>query len=306
MDMKIVPYAPRFENDIRLLDDNSVQGNRVKIRMNKPTIHSRAEVFEDHHTILAKSDNDIVGYMTGAKTVLRINDTDHEVFVGFDAKVRSDQRNKGVFKTLTTHLFEYYAGRGIKYGMITTKSNNKSIRSIVFNQFIKSWSIGFVYLTLPTSRHLKHLKPGKGPKLSIGCVDPGVEQEREYCRIFDGFKIFNTYKLYQLQILEIPFFLRKGIRAANWFFGTPRYPTTDRPMKIASLYDIHNLQVGEFNAAMRELQSEGIEYLNVCCTKGDYVYNTLKPLSIFRYDYNLVATLELDPKDQIKFDVRCL
>lgn len=304
--MKIVPYSPEYEKDINLLDAESIQGGVVKIRMNKPAIHSRAEAFEDHHTILAKVDDEIAGYMSGAKTLLTINNLEHEVFVGFDAKVKAGHRNKGVFKTLTTNLMDYYSRKGVQHAMITTKANNKSINSIVRKQFVRCWSRKFMYLTLPTSGRVKKIKSGSARKLSIEYHQQGRAQVQEFCRCFKGFNIFNTYKLYQLQILEIPYFLEKLVQGANWFYGKQRYPTPDRPMKIASLYNIQNLQLNEFNSAMEKLQSEGIEYLNVCCCEGDSVYNTLKPLTISRYPYYLVSTLEMDPEDKIKIDVRCL
>ena len=303
-DMNIVPYSSIYEKDIDLLDESSVQGNLVKMRMNKPCIHSRAAVFEDHHTILARVGDEIAGYMSGARTRLTINDTGHDVFVGFDAKVREAHQNKGIFKALSTHLMEYYAGRGVRNVMITTTANNRNIRSIVRKQFVRCWTRKFVYLTLPTSRRIKKLKPGSDPDFFIECAQQGPHQE--YVRHFNGFDIYNTYKLYQLEFLHIPLFLGTGIKVANWILGKPVYPTADRPMKMGTLFNIRDLDLVEFNTALEILYSQGVGYLNVCCTKGDYRYNTLKSAAISRYDYYVVSTLEMAPEDRIKIDVRCL
>lgn len=305
-EIEIVPFSPIHEKDIALLDAQSVQGNLVRMRMNKPSIHSRAEVFEDHHTILAQVGDEIVGYMSGAKTVLAINDLEHDVVVGFDAKIREDQRNKGIFKALSMHLMDYYANRDVSNVMITTKANNKSIRSIVQKQFIRCWTRKFVYLTLPTSRKIKRIKSGLDPKFSIGYPKRGNRHDSGYVSHFNGFDVYNTYRLYELELLEVPFLLRKGVELANWILGKPVYPTADMPMKMGTLFNIRDLDPGEFNVAMEKIHSQGVSYLNVCCTDGDYIYNTLKSRAISRYDYYLVSTLELTPDDRINIDVRCL
>ena len=305
MEINIVPFSPRYEHDVAQLDASSVQGNLVKMRMNKPWIHSRAAVFEDHHTILARVGGETVGYMSGAKTGLTLNGVPHEVCVGFDAKVGTAYRNKGIFKALSTHLMEYYAERGVRNVMITTKANNKSIRSIVHKQFVRCWTHKFVYLTLPTTRKIIKQRTGSEPKFSIEYQRPGT-QDPDYIRNFKGFEVYNTYKLYQLELIEMPFILEKAVQLANWFCRKPVYPTPEKPMKIGTLFNISDLEPEGYNRAMETLCHQGVGYVNVCCTEGDFIFNTLKKKAISRYDYYLVSTLELSPDDRIKIDVRCL
>ncbi|MGB5227689.1 MAG: hypothetical protein WBN55_05455 [Eudoraea sp.] len=306
MEAIILPYSNEYHNDIKLLDDKSVQGNLIQLRMHKPTIHSRAEIFKEYFTILTKVKDEVVGFMSGAKTLLVINDKKHDVFIGFDAKVREDHRNRGIFKSMITYMMDYYSEQDVMNAIITTKSNNKSINSIVRKQFVKSWYRKFVYLTIPTSRKVNAIRSGKEPSLFIDSFEDKKRQDLAYSRYFKGFDIFNTYKTYQLEILQIPYLLKKGIQLVNKFYSKPRYPDGSKSMKIATLYKVMDLELKELNIAMEILHSEGIDFLNICCSEGDYLYNTFKPISISRYDYYLVSTLKLTEQDQIKLDVRCL
>lgn len=306
MKASILDYSDKYHNDIKLLDENSVQGKWIQLRMKKPTIHARCDIFQENHTILTMIKNEIVGYMSAAKTFLVINDQKHEVFIGFDAKVRKDQRNKGIFKSMSTHMLDYYEQNGVMNAMITTKSNNKSINSVVRKQFVRSWYRKFVYLTIPTARKVNVIRTGKERSLFINSFENDKQNNLLYSRCFKGFGIFNTYKAYELEILKIPYLLKKSVQLANRLYGTARYPDGTKSMKMATLYDVTDLDLKELNIAMEILHSEGVHFLNICCSKGDFLYNTLKPIAISRYDYHLVSTIALSEQDKIKLDVRCL
>lgn len=306
MEASILNYSDEYHDDIKLLDENSVQGNWIQLRMKKPTIHARSNVFKEHNTILTLVKNEVVGYMSAAKTFLVINDKKHEVFIGFDAKVRKEHRNKGIFKSMTSHMLDYYKQNGVMNAMITTKSNNKSINSVVRKQFVRSWYRKFVYLTIPTSRKVNVIRTGKERSLFINSFVHDKQHDLSYARRFKGFSIFNTYKTYELEILKIPYLLKKSIQLTNRLYGTARFPDGTKPIKMATLFDVINLDLKELNIALEILHSEGIGFLNICCSKGDFLYNTLKPISISRYDYHLVSTIALSEQDKIKLDVRCL
>jgi len=75
---------------------------------------------------------------------------------------------------------------------------------------------------------------------------------------------------------------------------------------MAALFRFSEAQPVQLDSYLPALAQQGIDYLLVCCRRGDRLYQQLQPSSIYTYDYYLIGNHDFSQNQAITLDVRCL
>ncbi len=144
----------------------------------------------------------------------------------------------------------------------------------------------------------------KQPDLAKRLLDTGLS---DYVTEFSsGLKVWHTHKTYQLRIQEIHPLAQAGLSIMSLFKPFLRRTRKGYLLSFASLFAYSYEMLSEINEVLQALEKKGIDFLNVICSKGDPVYQLLKPLSVSEYLYAFVTDFPIPRDKMITVDVRCL
>jgi len=307
MQIKIQPYHAKYNQELIDLESEAVQGGFIKLKMVKPCIGARAMVFDQYQILIALTTyGKVAGMLSSAQTKIGINNKEYDVLIFFDARVGRRYRGNRIAHRMVQNSLVHYHRFNIDNYYVTLKSNNKRIANIIKADYRQVSWVEFTYLTVPTTSRIKEKSKGDNPQFGITMFNSSLGTSKQYCRHYKSLKVWNTYKMYTLEMSEIPFYINSTIKYLNKLRPSSKLPTNNHPIRMASLFNGDNFELADINEALKDLENDQVSYLNVCCRKGDILYNTFRPYSISGYNYKLVGSLKIKDNDLIKVDVRCL
>lgn len=304
MEVKFIPFDHSFNDQVEKLEKEAVQGSFIKLKMIKPSVDSRAKTFEKYQTIMAINNTQkLVGVASGSIAKMVLDDKIIEGIHFFDGRVGKKYRGNNIAYKMTREIIKLFEKKfgGIHFS--TIKVNNKNMHSILNKYYENADYVPFNYLVIPTNTKVSRLKEGKEVTFFPSLL---IEGFNDFLSNYSSFKIWQTYKTYHLQIVEAPPFFNFAIQVVNSLRPKKKLPLKNQNISMATMCNIGELQVNEVNEALEVLNKSGVTYLNVCCQKEDYIYNTFSRYAISNYPYLLVANFPLNTKRVIKLDVRCL
>jgi hypothetical protein len=312
MTIDIVPYENKYDEQIRVLEQDAIQGKSIQLEIIKNDFLDRAAVFEKYLPLLGLDAKGIpIATCIGARTKMIVNGHQFDAGVGFEVKVSRANRNKGVGKLLAISTYKkFFKPEGLSKNFITLKASNIPVIRLVAKTISHLWLYDFVYLTIPTKFRVTNFSAGDNKKklFSTTLFDPGELPASYYTMLDNDLGYFHTYKMYQLRIRRISFLYKLGIEIMRRIQPL-RYrsmPEIMKPFRFASLFNHHAGNIQGINLALEQLENTGIDYLMVCCRKNDSIYRMLNPLSINTYGYHILSDFPLSQKDEVTIDVRCL
>ncbi|MGI9532908.1 GNAT family N-acetyltransferase [Lutimonas sp.] len=304
-------YKAEHESGLLDLEHSTPQGKGVKLEMVRPEFLSRSKIFDRYDVFVALNQNrtEIIGVSAVSIVPLMIENIITDVGFGYDLKVAPPYQNRGIAKEFAKHLIDVYlADNGISEYFTTFKSSNETMTSVV--HFIsREWqAYNFIYLTVPTFKRVKYSNLALSDQLlSIEMLGNSEKLKKYIIETENGIKIWKTYSTYQLKIQDMTCFLNMGIKSINSFKSkTKKIPVTGDVLKFATLYHFNKSNIGSVNEALDVLQKRNIQYLNICCTKDDFVYKLFNPIAISRMPYSLLNTFGVTNGQRLSLDVRCL
>lgn len=308
----IVSFSEERNQDLLQFEKDIVQGGQIQLEIVKEHFLSRATVFRNFRVfIAADAQDDIIGTAIGAQTTIEINGEQIQAGFGFDAKVRPEQRNKGLGKNLAREMYrQFFTPNGLSRNYMTAKLNNAAVLKMISGMLSRVWIYDFTYLTIPASARMKpsFFSASGSDHFGVRLFDQQYVDNKYYTLFENGLGYFHSYKMYQLKIKKVKFVYKAGL----WFVRKcypsrfRNIPTEGEIMSFSVLYNHTIDNIMGINPLLEDLESKGIGYLLVCCKKGGAVYRSLKGISINSYDYNMVADFHLKENDRINIDARCL
>jgi len=311
MEVSIVPYRQSYDPAIEKLERKTRQGQQIKLKILKDHFLSRACVFSKYNTFLAINHQDrVIATAISAQTKIKINHKLHDCCIGFDVKVESKYRNHGIGRKLARQIIQLSKAEGIIRHMVTMKSSNIPVIRLLSKATTGLWFYSFVYLTIPTRKPLDNnkLNLAKQQQFKITLFDHKQMDTSFYATFPNGLACFFTHKLYRLQVDKISWFYKLGLHILK-LLKPSRYsqlPDENDEMNFATLFNHTGKNIENLNEVLSFLHKNNIQYLQVCCSKNDSIYQFLKLNSISTYSYTLVTDFQLSAKDQVTLDVRCL
>jgi len=307
MQIKLQSYHAKYNQELIDLESEAVQGGFIKLKMVKPCIRARAMVFDQYQILIALTTyGKVAGMLSTAQTKIGINNEEYDVLTFFDARVGRAFRGNRIAHRMVQNFLMHYNRFSIDDYFVTLKSNNKKITNIIKADYRHVSCVEFTYLTVPTTSRINRKSKGEEPIFCITKFNSSGGANSKYCRQYKSLEVWNTYKMYTLEMTEIPFYIDLTIKYFNRLRPSNKLPTKNHPIRTASLFNGDNFELADINEALKDLENDQVGYLNVCCRKGDLLYNTFKPYSISGYNYKLAGSLKIKKNDHIKMDVRCL
>lgn len=304
-------YKAEYESALLELERLTPQGKGVKLEMVRPDFLSRSKIFDKHFVFVAlnRTKKKIIGVAAVSIVPIKIDNRLTNVGFGYDLKVHPAYQNRGIAKDFAECLIDVYlADNEISEYFTTFKSSNKSMTSVV--QFIKrKWcTYEFFYLTIPTFKRVRFTEvEGEDQLLSIEMFGD-TDTLKDYCITTNSeLKVWKTYATYQLKIQAMPWSLNMGAKCINRFRAkSRRIPEKGDLLKFATLYGYNRSNIGSVNDVLEILQKRNIQYLNVCCIQGDFIYNLFDPVAVNKMSYSLLNTFGSANGQKLSLDVRCL
>ena len=307
----IIPFDQAFEEQAMELERLCPQGEKIKFEISRSNILSRAQVFKDYQAYLAIDDNKakVVGFAVVAVCPFIHNQDKIPAGIGFDMKVHPDYRQKGIARNLGKQLVDdFLAKKNIETYYFTLKKSNENIAKAA-KVIPREWTFyDFVYLTLPTNKKFTISVPDEDEQPLNVVLTKNEKSEADFILDFEsGLKLWKTYEIYQLRIQEWPWYMDLGVGIYNFLAASKkRYPNKKSRLKFATLFDFNTKNIVNINCAIERLNEMGIQFLNICCTKGDSIYKMLKPHAINILDYGMMSTGNIQSGSDLKMDVRCM
>ena len=311
-DIHIVPYSEDLHDGVMQMEKGITQGTTIQLEILKKHFLDRARVFEEFYANLAvNADNTIAGAAIGSKTMLTVNGSPFEAGFGFDAKVSTSLRKKGIGKLLAKDLYKsFFRPLGLTKCFMTAKLTNAPILKVVSRALRKVWLYQFVYLTIPTSTRIDKSKTVRkaSQQFNVQLFDNEKADSGYYTLNKNGLGFFHTWKVYTLRFKKINWFYKKGfnflkkVKPAKYKY----LPGEGEVLSFATLFNHSPATISGVNEILEQLEKQEIKYLLVCCRKNDCIYNYLETFSINTYKYWLVSDFSLNEQDNITIDVRCL
>lgn len=311
MNFCAVPYEEKYDEPLRNLERSIVQGKHVQLEMLKRHFLDRAQVFRAFAAfIVLTPERTPIASAIGARTTLEVNGVRFDAGVGFDVKVSPGYRKRGIGQVMSRTLFkEFFSPTGLERRFTTIKKSNFAIRNMLVRALNGSWFYDFVYLTIPVSKPIHPLlKRGSQQLFRVALFDEGEVASSSYTKKSSGLGYFNTFDMYQLRIKKISTVYQLGLRIWRILFASRhnQLPKCGDTLSFATLFNHTPKNILLINEILDELRGKGVGYLIVCCRRGDTIFETLKPHSIYTYGYFLVADFPLSNADAVTVDVRCL
>jgi hypothetical protein len=305
----IVPYTPEFEPALLKLERNSTQGSMIQLEMIRDNFLSRSIVFENYRVYLGLTENgELAGVTAGAIVPFERNGERENVGIGYDLKVAKKFRRQGLSKQFGSHLVnQYFLSEGIKDFFITLKTNNVQVAKAAYVIERKWHYYDFIYLTIPTYKRIKEQSEYSDNQLfKLGLFSDKEDLNKYFSRLDNGLGIWNTDLMYSIKLRKLHSLMKVFQKVGNIFSSKEKQiPGEGEILKFATLFDYNFDNFYAINEVLAKLQKANIQYLNVCCRKGDFVWDVLKPLAMNAYPYTALSTFNTNSTDKIKFDVRC-
>ena len=306
----IIPYAPEYEPALLNLEKKAVQGALIQLEMVRDHFLSRSVIFENYKIILGITNTgELAGAAAAAIVPVKCRDVLSKVGVGYDLKVAPRFRKQGLSKQFGKYLVEeYLRPEGIKDFMLTMKTNNLPVAKSTFIIKQKWYHYEFIYLTIPTWQRLKKNKHALDKqKLKTRLFENNETIANYFSTTSEGLGIWKTCNMYKIKLSKLHPLIKVGQKLGAVF--SPRLrrsPQEGDLLQFATLFNYDYSNFHQLNTVLEQLQEENIQYLNVCCQKGDFVWKALKSLAINAFPYTLMSTFETSPENKIELDVRCL
>lgn len=305
--VQIVPYDPKFDQALLALERQAVQGKWVKLEMLRDHYLSRSEVFEEWRVLVAISDRDeVLGAAATAIVPLQMGKQKIKTAFAYDARIKQEYQSMGIGGQLLAELKSLNEKKlKVLNQCYTSKSSNQLTRKIAQKVSPDHDLLEFAYLSIPTTRRLKHFKE----KTSRLLFNPALFTNKlpDYVSTFSsGLKVWHTYQTYQLKIQKVHPLAQVGLSLMA--LKDPFLARTRKgyQFSFATLFDYSYEVLAELNEVLEFLQYGGIDFLNVTCTRGDPVYQLLKPMAASKYLYAFVSNFQIPRNEMMMIDVRCL
>jgi GNAT superfamily N-acetyltransferase len=307
---RIIPYSADYESSLLDLEKNAQQGTFIQLEMLRDTYLSRSTVFERYQVLLAVNEQkQLMGALAAAITPIVQNGDEIQVGVCYDVRVKPEFRGHGLTKKMGQFAVRhFYEPNHADYLFMTLKSGNEAVLKSAKILGLALYQYSFVYLTIPTGKRVDLKKSSSNWQRFHVRIASDLQGLEHYYEIFgDGLGIWNTHLMYRLRIKKIHPLLKWGLRTLNFFRKeAARFPLEGEDLSFASLFGCTPENAHRIDEVLQYLQNKGVNYLSVCCSKGDFLYTLLKPLAINEYSYTLLSTFPTSPEDDIVVDVRCL
>lgn len=312
MKYQIIPYEPRYDREIELLEKSIFQGKAIQLEIVKEYFLSRAKPFRDFIASLAINEQGkVVGTSIGAKTKIKINEKIFDSSVGFDVKVSANDRNRGIGRLLAkvgkTQILEQY---GIDKNFITLKKSNAAVIKLTLAAIKNTFLYEFIYLTIPVKQKIIFPDELKNAKqlFSVHLYDLDDVDKSLFFQTKSGLAYFQTEKLYKLKIKKIYWLYKLGLKIYRMI--SPKksafFPVEKKTFGFATLYNYNPQNIQSINEILERVSALGIDYLQVCCRKDDFLYPLIKSYAISTYSYYILSDFLLVKTDSVGIDVRCL
>ena len=309
---QIIPYESRYDREIELLEKSIVQGKAIQLEIVKENFLSRAKPYREFMASLAINEQGkVVGTSINAKTKIKINEKIYNAAVGFDVKVSEQDRNRGVGKLLAKHgKTEILKQYGIDKNFITLKKSNTAVIKLSVAAIKKTFLYEFVYLTIPVKRKIIFPDELKNANqlFSVHLYDREDVDKSLFFQTKSGLAYFQTEKLYKLKIKKIYWLYKLGLKIYRMI--SPKksafFPFEKKTFGFATLYNYNPQNIQSINEILERVSALGIDYLQVCCRKDDFLYPLIKSYAISSYPYYILSDFPLVETDSVGIDVRCL
>ena len=231
--------------------------------------------------------------------------------VGFvyDLRVAPPFRRKGIASSLGRHLIrEYFEPLSVKHYIATMKVGNRPASRALRRVLGITHKYPFSYLTIPTGVRVEKVDhPGLDSHFKVSGFGLEGCNQWIYRHPEGNPALFRTDMIYRVRVITISPWLDFGMRALEVFKGADwKLPGLGEDVSFATAFDLHPEKLLLLNELLEHLQQRGIQFLAVCCLKGDCYYRNLRALAINSMDYRILGNLPLQPSDSLTIDVRCL
>ncbi len=310
MGYRIIPYHPDYEAALLELESVSAQGKHIWLEMLRDHFLARSEVFEEYGVFLALSENgDLLGVAAGSAVTLEWNGKRERVGFAYDLRVAPPFRRKGIATFLGRYLTqEYFKSLGVNRHITTIKASNWPAARVARSTLGITHYYPFSYLTIPTGMRIrKTTRPGSGLRFRISGFGVPETVEWVYRHPNGNPALFRTDLTYRVRAIHIAPWLNFGMRTLELFKGADwKLPRLGKEVRFATAFDLGPENLQFLNDLLDHLQKLGIQYLVVCCLKGDYCHRNLRRLAVNSLDYRILVNFPLKPSDSLTLDVRCL
>ena len=128
MRIELTPYQPSYDGAIASLEDSSVQGKAIQLKIIKNHFLDRSAVFQHSFPCIALTDDDkVIATAVGAQTKMVINKESIKAGFVFDAKVHLSYRRNGVGMRLARHQKDWFSKQGFEKNFTTLKLSNAPV-----------------------------------------------------------------------------------------------------------------------------------------------------------------------------------
>lgn len=310
MDVRIIPYRPEYEDSLLQLERASPQGNHLQLEMVRGHFLSRSRVFDEFRVFLAVSGSgDLLGVVAGSAVMLGHNGSLRRVGYVYDARVAAPFRRKGIARSLTQYVTrEYFGSLGIEEFITTIKASNRPAAMAALNAFGFTYHYPFKYLIIPTSMRLREdPKPASQSRFRVSGFGKAESAEWVYRHPKGELAYFRTDLMYRVKPVSIAPWLNLAMRILKLFKGTNwKLPGLGEEVCFATAFDLTPENFRLLNDLFEHLQKSSIQYLAVCCRKGDPYHQNLRSLAVNSMEYRVLANFPLRASDSLTLDVRCL
>ena len=268
---------------------------------------SRSTVFENWEIVVAlNEDHTPIGAIGGTIIPFQVGEKRWNTGMYYDARMRKAYRRRGIGSQLVLYMKEHFFHKNDVTNLMTTaKVGNVPITkgSKILHEDCKIYL--FEYLTIPTSARLKKFVP----TIDDGLFYPTLfdDQDASYWTdLQNGIKIYHTHMMYTLRIGQIHPVAKAGLAVAGLIKRDYRKYREGTALNFATLFDYRYDALRNINETLAYLEQHQVNYLNICCRKGDPVYRLLRPMSLNRYPYFILSTFDFEDDEAVNIDVRVL
>ena len=310
IDFRIIPYRPEYEASLLDLERASPQGRHLRLEMLRDHFLSRSRVFDEFGVFLAVGrTGDLLGVVAGAAVMMECNGSLDRVGYVYDLRVAAPFRRNGIARSLTQYVArEYFGSLGIERHITTMKASNRPAAKVALSGRGVSYHYPFSYLMIPTSVRLREvIKPGSQPRFRVAGFGIVEAADWIYRHPEGGPACFRTDRTYRIKPVSVAPWLNFAMRTlrllkgANW-----KLPGLGEEVRFATAFDLRPENFRWLNDVFEYLEKSSIQYLAVCCRKGDHYYRNLRSSAINSTEYRVLANFPLRDADSLTLDVRCL
>lgn len=307
---EIIPYSKYYEAALLELEKEASQGTFIQLEILRDCFRTRALTFDKSQIYLTvDKDGQLLGVLGVALVVFVINGKKSNMAYYYDIRVKKEWQGYGINTKMAQYSYQNFCKpNNIRHQFTTIKDSNKSAFNSATNVGVKLYKHPFLYLTIPT--HLRLKKAKTTPileKLAVTCSSTNPKLNSYLLPINEQIKVWRTHLIYRLKLIKIHPLLSL-LNKWNFMFRKSFYktPVVGDYLNCSTLMYRETPTVAAINATLSIMQKQQVNYLLVVCSKKSQLYKLLKRYSIYSYKYNLHSTFQLNKKDYIELDVRCL